>query len=553
MGTLNMTGTLFAEMVKSGAANLYANRTIVNDLNVFPIPDGDTGDNMYMTVNSGASAVSGEASLSEAASTAARGMLMGARGNSGVILSRIFAGLAKGFDGKEEADAAGVSEAFRAAVKEAYGAVATPVEGTILTVIKDASDYAGGRVAPGSDIERFFDDLTAEMRRSLDRTPDLLDVLKEAGVVDSGGAGLVYIAEGMRDVLYGGGASVSDAAPAPTASAAKSIDINTFTSDMQLEFGYCTEFLLRLQSSKCDVGAFDVEAFTEKLNSIGESVVCFRDDTIVKVHVHTMTPGEILDLAQKYGEFLTLKIENMMLQHHEATIQNRFSVSAPPKPKKAYGIVAVASGDGIKQVFTSLGTDVVVDGGQSMNPSTKDFIEAFEAINASTILVYPNNGNVILTAKQAAELYKDADVRVIPSRTIGEGYASLSMLDTTSGDTDTILEKVDEIIAGVVTGMVSRASRDADMDGVAVRKDDYIGFADDRIYVDSADKCEALLGLAEKLDSASRDVMLLICGRDTTEEEAQSVYAELTARYKRTEVIMIDGGQPIHDFVLILE
>ena len=539
-------------MVKSGAANLYANRTIVNDLNVFPIPDGDTGDNMYMTVDSGASAVTGEGRLCDEASKAASGMLMGARGNSGVILSRIFAGLAKGFDGKEEADAAALGEAFYAAVKEAYGAVATPVEGTILTVLKDAANYAGERVAAESTVETYFDDFTAELRRSLDRTPDLLDVLKEAGVVDSGGAGLVYIAEGMRDVLYGAGGSVSETASAPARNAAKSVDVSSFTSDMELEFGYCTEFLLRLQSSKCDVGAFDVDAFAAKLNELGESVVCFRDDTIVKVHVHTMTPGEILDFGQRYGEFLTLKIENMMLQHHEANIRNRFTVSAP-KPKKAYGIVAVASGDGIKQVFTSLGTDVVVDGGQSMNPSAKDFIEAFEEINASTILVYPNNGNVILTARQAAELYKDADVRVIPSRTVGEGYASLSMLDTTSGDTDSILENVDSIIAGVVTGMVSRASRDAEMDGVAVRKDEYIGFADDKIYVDSPDKCEALLGLAEKLDSASRDVMLLICGRDATEEEAQRVYAALTERYKRTEVIMIDGGQPIHDFVLILE
>ncbi|MBQ9558056.1 MAG: DAK2 domain-containing protein [Clostridia bacterium] len=550
MNTLSVTGRLFAEMVKSGAANLYANRTIVNDLNVFPIPDGDTGDNMYMTVDSGASAA-GEGRLCDVASKVAGGMLMGARGNSGVILSRIFSGLAKGFDGKEEADVAALGEAFCAAVNEAYGAVATPVEGTILTVLKDAAGYAGERVTAESTVETYFDDFTAELRRSLDRTPDLLEVLKEAGVVDSGGAGLVYIVEGMRDVLYGGG-SVSETASAPASSAAKNVDVSSFTSDMQLEFGYCTEFLLRLQSSKCDVGAFDVDAFTARLNELGESVVCFRDDTIVKAHVHTMTPGEILDFGQRYGEFLTLKIENMMLQHHEATIRNRFTVSAP-KPKKAYGIVAVASGEGIKQVFTSLGTDVVVDGGQSMNPSTKDFIDAFEEINAATILVYPNNANVILTARQAAELYKDADVRVIPSRTVGEGYASLSMLDTTSGDTDSILENVESIIAGVVTGMVSRASRDAEVDGVSVRKDEYIGFADDKIYFDSPDKCEALLGLAEKLDSASRDVMLLICGRDTTEEEAQSVYATLAERYKRTEVIMIDGGQPIHDFVLILE
>ncbi|MBR5943037.1 MAG: DAK2 domain-containing protein [Clostridia bacterium] len=552
MSTQSLSGALFAEMVKNGAAGLYANRSIVNDLNVFPIPDGDTGDNMYMTVESGASAVGGEGNLGEMAHKAAQGMLMGARGNSGVILSRVFAGLAKGFDGIEEADIAGVAAAFSSAVKEAYGAVAVPVEGTILTVLKDGVAVANSKVTAESTLETYFDDFTEELRLSLDRTPELLDVLKEAGVVDSGGAGFVYIAEGMRDAVYGISGDAPGAAPVSSSQAAKKIDVDTFTSDMQLEFGYCTEFLLRLQKSKCDVDAFDVSAFTEKLNSIGNSVVCFRDGTIVKVHVHTMTPGEILDFGQQYGEFLTLKIENMMLQHHEATIQNRFSV-APPKPKKDYGIVAVASGDGIKQVFTSLGTDYVVDGGQSMNPSTKDFIEAFESVNAKTILVYPNNGNVIMTAKQAAEIYTDADVRVIPSRTIGEGYASLSMLDTSSGDTDNIIEKVDEIIAGVVTGMVSRASRDADMDGVVVRKDDYIGFADDKIYVDSPDKCEALLGLAEKLDSAERDVMLLICGRDTTEEEAQGVYEELVKRYKRTEVIMIDGGQPIHDFVLILE
>ena len=552
MSTQSLSGALFAEMVKNGAAGLYANRSIVNDLNVFPIPDGDTGDNMYMTVESGASAVGGEGNLGEMAHKAAQGMLMGARGNSGVILSRVFAGLAKGFDGIEEADIAGVAAAFSSAVKEAYGAVAVPVEGTILTVLKDGVAVANSKVTAESTLETYFDDFTEELRLSLDRTPELLDVLKEAGVVDSGGAGFVYIAEGMRDAVYGISGDAPGAAPVSSSQAAKKIDVDTFTSDMQLEFGYCTEFLLRLQKSKCDVDAFDVSAFTEKLNSIGNSVVCFRDGTIVKVHVHTMTPGEILDFGQQYGEFLTLKIENMMLQHHEATIQNRFSV-APPKPKKDYGIVAVASGDGIKQVFTSLGTDCVVDGGQSMNPSTKDFIEAFESVNAKTILVYPNNGNVIMTAKQAAEIYTDADVRVIPSRTIGEGYASLSMLDTSSGDTDNIIEKVDEIIAGVVTGMVSRASRDADMDGVVVRKDDYIGFADDKIYVDSPDKCEAILGLAEKLDSAERDVMLLICGRDTTEEEAQGVYEELVKRYKRTEVIMIDGGQPIHDFVLILE
>lgn len=547
MSTECLNGTLFADMVRNGAANLYSNRGIVNDLNVFPIPDGDTGDNMYMTIDSGAAAIGEVDSLEKVAEQIAQGMLLGARGNSGVILSRIFAGIAAGFNGVAEADISAVSSAFFSGVTEAYNAVATPVEGTILTVFKDAVRFASDNLSETSTLETYFDDFTDELRRSLDRTPELLAVLKEAGVVDSGGAGFVYIAEGMKDALSGIKSHIEK-----VASNSKQIDISAFTSDSVLEFGYCTEFLLRLQSSKCELDKFDIKAFTDELNAIGESVVAFRDGSIVKVHIHSMTPGVILQHCQQYGEFLTMKIENMMLQHSEATVQNRYS-SAPQKPKKKYGIVAVASGEGIKQVFTSLGADAVVDGGQSMNPSAKDFVDAFDGINAETIFVYPNNGNVILTAQQAAEIYTNAKVLVIPTRTVGEGYASLSMLDTESGDTDEMIENAKEIIAGVVTGMVSRASRDAEMDDVSVHKDDFIGFADDRIYVGSADRCDALIGLAEKLDAGSRDVVLLVCGKDTSAEEAQSVYSELEKRYRRTEFIMIDGGQPIHDFVLILE
>ena len=547
MSTECLNGTLFADMVRNGAANLYSNRGIVNDLNVFPIPDGDTGDNMYMTIDSGAAAIGEVDSLEKVAEQIAQGMLLGARGNSGVILSRIFAGIAAGFNGVAEADISAVSSAFFSGVTEAYNAVATPVEGTILTVFKDAVRFASDNLSETSTLETYFDDFTDELRRSLDRTPELLAVLKEAGVVDSGGAGFVYIAEGMKDALSGIKSHIEK-----VASNSKQIDISAFTSDSVLEFGYCTEFLLRLQSSKCELDKFDIKAFTDELNAIGESVVAFRDGSIVKVHIHSMTPGVILQHCQQYGEFLTMKIENMMLQHSEATVQNRYS-SAPQKPKKKYGIVAVASGDGIKQVFASLGADAVVDGGQSMNPSAKDFVDAFDGINAETIFVYPNNGNVILTAQQAAEIYTNAKVLVIPTRTVGEGYASLSMLDTESGDTDEMMENAKEIIAGVVTGMVSRASRDAEMDDVSVHKDDFIGFADDRIYVGSADRCDALIALAEKLDAGSRDVVLLVCGKDTSAEEAQSVYSELEKRYRRTEFIMIDGGQPIHDFVLILE
>ena len=553
MDNVIIDGSLYARMIRAGADRLYDKRTVVNDLNVFPIPDGDTGDNMYMTIDAGALCETGD-DLGEAASVIAKGMLLGARGNSGVILSRIFAGVAAGLSGVTGADAAAMNEAFLRGKEEAYSAVSHPVEGTILTVLREAVEYAGGRLDENSTVESYFDDLVAELKRSLERTPDMLGVLKEAGVVDSGGAGLVYIVEGMKAALSGVVTSdhkrrtVSD-------KAAKPIDISAFTEDSVLEYGYCTELLLRLQNSKTN-GSFDEKKFSDWLNANGESVVVFRDGSIVKLHVHTMTPGAILDYCQQYGEFLTLKIENIMLQHSVTAIKNTYDSDMPAlreKPHKAYGIVVVAAGEGIKQTFLSLGADEVVDGGQSMNPSASDFIEAFERINADTILVYPNNGNIIFTAKQAAELYGKADVRVIASKTIGEGYSSLSMLDYSSGDTDAIVAEAEEIISGVVTGTVSKASRDAQMDGVSVKEGDYIGFADDVIYTDDADPVKAAEGLCEKLNAGKYDVLLLICGSGTTDDDAKRLCISLQEKYKRTEVIMIDGGQPVYDYIIVFE
>lgn len=550
MNTTIMNGTLFARMVRNGAANLHKSRTVVNDLNVFPIPDGDTGDNMFMTMDSGSVAVKDleDLTLEETSSKVARGMLLGARGNSGVILSRIFAGIAKGFLGNGEASVKDVAEAFECGISESYGAVSVPVEGTILTVYRDAVRYANSRIRDDSTLEEYFEDFTKELRLSLDRTPELLEVLKEAGVVDSGGAGFVYIAEGMKLALDGteleSGESVENNHT--------TIDMSTFTEDSVLEFGYCTEFLLRLQSCKTDVEAFDEKVLIDYLNSVGESVVAFKEGSIVKVHVHSMHPGEILNHCQQYGEFLTLKMENMMLQHHATTIQNAFEVQ-PKKPHKRYGIVTVASGQGIKDTFTSLGADVVIDGGQSMNPSAEDFVEAFESINADTIFVFPNNSNIVLTAKQAAALYDKADIRVISNKTIGEGYAAISMLDTESEDVDAILAEIDEVIASVVTGTVSRASRDTEKDGIAVHNGDYIGFVGDTIYVDSPNAEETALKLSETLHAEKYDVMLLICGKDPKPEAAEKLFRELKQTYKRTEIIMIDGGQPIFDYLMILE
>jgi len=551
MNTTTMNGTLFARMVRNGAANLNKSRTIVNDLNVFPIPDGDTGDNMYMTMDSGSVAVKdfADLTLEETSSKVARGMLLGARGNSGVILSRIFAGIAKGFLGNGVADVNAVAKAFACGVDESYGAVSVPVEGTILTVYKDAVAYANSRIHEDSTLEEYFEDFLEELRRSLDRTPELLAVLKEAGVVDSGGAGFVYIAEGMRLALDG---TELETAEAKSEGGSKAIDTSTFTENSVLEFGYCTEFLLRLQSCKINVDEFDEKVLIDYLNSVGESVVAFRDGSIVKVHVHTMKPGEILNYCQRFGEFLTLKMENMMLQHHATTIQNAFEVK-PRKPHKKYGIVTVASGNGIKDTFTSLGADVVIDGGQSMNPSAEDFVEAFESINADTIFVFPNNSNIILTAKQAAALYSGSDVRVVANKTIGEGYAAISMLDTSNEDVEAVLAEIDEIIASVVTGTVSKASRDTEKDGVAVHSGDYIGFVGDTIYVDEPNAEEAARKLAEALHAEKYDVMLFICGKEPSAEAAETLFRELKQSYKRTEIIMIDGGQPVFDYLMILE
>lgn len=549
MKTRKMDGALFADMIRGGAASLSANRQVVNDLNVFPIPDGDTGDNMFMTIDSGVAALGSgkDTSLSHTASTAAQGMLLGARGNSGVILSRIFAGISHGLEGTDTADVVLLGKAFESGIDEAYRAVSVPVEGTILTVYKDAVHYAGSKIKRDSTLESYFDNFLKELRRSLQRTPELLDVLRQAGVVDSGGAGFIYIAEGMQNALKGEKFSLHAETPA-----AKQVDLSAFDENSVLTFGYCTEFLLRLQRAKIDIGQFDLETFKAYLERVGDSVVVFQEGTIVKVHIHTMKPGEVLSYCQQFGEFLTTKIENMTLQHNGLSLQHQY---APPmaKPHKPYGIVSVAAGHGIKEVFSALGCDAVVDGGQSMNPSAEDLLCAFRKINADNILVYPNNSNIILTAQQAASLYQDARVYIIPSKTIGEGYAAISMLDTDKADVNEIIKEQKEIIAGVVTGVVSRSVRDTEQNGLSIHKDDYIGFSGDEIYHTAGDKNTVLIALAETLHLANYDIALVICGENVTVEESETVYDRFRRQYPHTEIIMIDGQQPIYDYILTLE
>ncbi|MBO4355262.1 MAG: DAK2 domain-containing protein [Clostridia bacterium] len=545
-------GSLYLKMVAAGSSDLFGNRQIVNDLNVFPSPDGDTGDNMYMTANSGvtsAQSLDGNP-LSEVASAVSYGMLLGARGNSGVILSRIFAGISKGLEGQETASVSQFCSALKAGVEESYAAVPVPVEGTILTVFREAVEYASSKVTDSSSFNTFFDDLSFGLQESLKRTPELLDVLKKAGVVDSGGAGLYYIVEGMKSAVNGGevifnssfSQSQQDDAP----------DFSKFTRDTVLEYGYCTEFLLRLQSSKIDVDSFDITEMIDWLNANGDSVVAFCDDDVVKVHVHTFKPGDILNHCQQYGEYLKLKIENMTLQHNEADLKNNF-VFGNTKPQKRVAIVTVAAGEGIKKTFLDLVCDVVVDGGQSMNPSAEDFINAFKTVNSDIILVFPNNGNIIMTAKQAASLYTDAEVRVVESRSIGQGYAAISMLDVGDYSSDELVEQCSEYMGSVVTGMISVATRDADVNGVSVREGDYIGFTDDTVYSSDRDLNSALLGLCEAVDADSFDIIIVMRGRSVSEKDAEDVCSLLQSKYKYAEVINVNGEQPIYDYILIFE
>lgn len=546
-------GKEFACMLSGGAFKLAAYRQDINDLNVFPIPDGDTGDNMLMTFGSGADAAKKAGNnLGAVSKAAAEGMLLGARGNSGVILSRIFAGITSEFSGLESASIDDVKRGMKTGVAKAYGAVSNPVEGTILTVFKDAVNYADDNASGGS-LEEYFRTLLDEMGRSLDRTPELLPVLAEAGVVDSGGAGLYYIFEGMKDALEKG-ENYAEEKRTEVVKTASAIDFSLFDENSVLEFGYCTEFLLRLQRAKTDVEQFDEEELSAYLNSVGDSVVCFKDGSIVKVHVHTKDPGGILRYCQQYGEFLTLKIENMTLQHSEAVNKgdNAQSRLANHNKKKKTGIVAVAAGKGLKETFLSLGVDEVVDGGQSMNPSAGDMIAAFDKVNAERIFVFPNNGNVILTAEQAAELYDKANVVVLKTKTIGEGYAAVSMMET-EGETEDIVNGVYESVEEVVTACISKANRNAVKNGVSVVSGDYIGFVGDEIISDDADKNEAAKKLLGKINVADYGLLLVFIGETVTDEEAEQLKKELEKSYPETEVIVIEGDQPVYDYMFVLE
>lgn len=556
MPATTINGNDFAVMLRSGAANLKKHEDEVNDLNVFPIPDGDTGSNMLLTLIGGVDGTGNTSiDVGQAAKAAADGMLMCARGNSGVILSQFFSGLAEGLENLKQADRDNLARAFDAGVRKAYSAVLKPVEGTVLTVARESSEYASSTA--NSSPEEYLEDVAEEAKRSLARTPELLDVLKEAGVVDSGGAGFIYIIEGMRAALSGdGSAAGTDFSDVARGSNAKEVDFDLFTADSQLDFGYCTEVLVRLQNAKCDVENFDVSIVRDYLQTIGDSIVAFKNGSALKIHVHTETPDRVLAFCRNYGEFLTVKIENMSLQHNSLDQDTAAGAGEAPRKivtkAKPYGIVCVAPGDGLARCFRDMGADQIITGGQSMNPSTKDFIDAFRVINAERIIVFPNNSNIILAAQQAASIYAEVPVTVIPSKSVGECHAALSMLNPLLRPEDMIAEMTASM-SDVLTASVSRCVRDTRMGDFDLHAGQYIGFTGKTVVSADNDRIGTASRLIDELDFGDREVCIIFTGRDVPSEEAEELKEHIARTRPFVEAYFVDGGQEIYDYIIAVE
>ena len=545
-----LNGELFLKMFRGGAAYLRAHVKAVNDMNVFPVPDGDTGDNMMMTMEGGTKALSrvqGE-SLNDVSKSLMDGMLLGARGNSGVILSQFFAGISKEFVGHEEVSVEDMGRALKTGIAQAYSSVSSPKEGTILTVARESVEYAVSRINEESSVESLFKDLVTEMDASLKRTPEILAVLKQAGVVDSGGAGLKYIVEGFMKILNGETPEALEAAaPAEAIAGSVDIDFSAFGPDSVMDYGYCTEMLVQLMNYKTDPEAFDVDALKEFLATLGDSIVAYKTGTIIKIHVHTLTPYKVLEHMHRYGEFLTIKIENMSVQHNEI-------VEQPPveKPHKKYGIVAVSNGAGISELYTQLGADEIVTGGQTMNPSAQNFIEVFDKINADHIFVFPNNSNIILAARQAAKIYENAQIHVIESKNIGDCYAALAQMNL-EDELEDIIESFKDAMSEVETGQVTYAVRNTEMNGVKIHEGDYISFCGKDMIASEPELLDATMKLLAGMDAENRDIVNIFYGKGVEEDVVDELVEKIEEAYPDIEVQTLNGGQDVYHFIVVIE
>lgn len=541
MNTIN--GSTLKGMLQSGACNLNNHYTEIDALNVFPVPDGDTGTNMSMTFSSGVKDAMNATpdDLSVVAKTLSKGLLMGARGNSGVILSQIFRGFYQGVEGKSEVNAVELAEAFMNGSRVAYRAVMRPVEGTILTVIRESSELAQLYV---NDHEactplEYLGVLCKEAKTSLDSTPDLLPVLKEVGVVDSGGAGLLLVLEGFKAALEGNPIEASDEV------------VQTTSAAMELEndgFGYCTEFIVRLNNES--LKTFKEEKLRSSLEQLGESIVVVQDEDIVKVHVHTLTPGDALNLAQRYGEFVKLKIENMQEQH-ETIMQDVSKTTKAKQEAKKYAIVAVAAGDGLQSLFEEYRVDKIISGGQTMNPSTEDFVAAIKELNAEHIFVLPNNSNIILAAQQAKDVLENENIHVLTTKSIPQGLSACIMFNP-EAEIDENLDEMNAAIAHVKTGQVTYAIKDTTFDGLQIAAGDYMGIFEKDIVTAVKNKLEATYQLLDKMIDGDSEIITLLVGEDTSDEEVKLVEEYITTTYG-IEVDIQKGNQPVYSFIIGVE
>ncbi len=550
---------MVAKMFLGGAKNLESRKEWINELNVFPVPDGDTGTNMTLTITAAAGEVSSltELNMETLAKCISSGSLRGARGNSGVILSQLLRGFTKGIKDHEELDVIDLASAMQKAVETAYKAVMKPKEGTILTVAKGAALKAAELAQTLEDVEEFCSLVIEEAEDVLKKTPDMLPVLKEAGVVDSGGQGLVEVLKGAYDALLG--KEVDYSFTAPKKESAVRISAET---EAEIKFGYCTEFIIMLEKAYEEKDELDFKAFLE---SIGDSIVVVSDDDIVKVHVHTNDPGLAIQRALTYGSLSKMKIDNMRLEHEEKLIKDASRIAREQKekesaaeekkieePRKEMGFISVSIGEGVGEIFKGLGVDYLIEGGQTMNPSTEDMLEAIEKVNADNVFILPNNKNIILAANQASFLTSDKRVIVIPTKTIPQGITAMVNYIPEETPRENELRMQAEI-QNVKTGQLTYAVRDTKIDDKEIHLGDIMGIGDHGILAVGADIRETALAMMEQLVDDHSEIIGIYYGEEVSEEDAVALGDEIAEKYPNTEVEVHSGGQPIYYYVISVE
>lgn len=572
---ISINGNDFTAMVLAGADNLRRNVDKVNGLNVFPVPDGDTGTNMNLTLTAGCEELKKKPSshIGKAADALSKGLLMGARGNSGVILSQLFRGFAKHVHDLENVNAQQFAAALQQGVETAYKAVVKPVEGTILTVSKEAAKHAT-QYRRGGDLLDLMQEVLSKANEALARTPEQLAVLKQVGVVDAGGQGLVCVYEGFVTALNGGHLQVEEdyatmdtrldtVSVVPGLNLAKEVHAHlpaqAYLATEDIEFGYCTEFMLTIEPGKVTGLVFDEGRFREQLSKLGDSLLVVADEELVKVHIHAEYPGEVMNQAMNFGALSRIKIENMRDQHshileemttegYEAPVPTAGTAAAPGKP---YGFVAVALGEGITEILSSVGVDVVLSGGQTMNPSTEDIVNAVNSIHAQTIYVLPNNSNIILAAQQAADLV-DKTLIVIPSKSIPQGLAAILAFQE-KADAQTNTEAMNESLRRVKSGQVTYAVRDTNMDGIDIKQGHFIGIQDGRIVSSQPSLMDACKKLLEEMMDEGSEIVTILTGEDAVSAETEELEAFIQAVYPEIEVELHPGGQPLYAYLFSVE